>query len=111
MCERIGAASGIYKYHQRGIGTPPKFDRACDGCLGDGYVVRQNCPIRTCATRRQFSNCACCADLFCDLLEADMKLIESAVRDFEGAIAAEDFDLFLKPFLIRARLAEMRKQR
>lgn len=111
---RIGAErinSGLFKYQQRGTGTPPRFDRECDGCLSGGYIARQDCPIRTCTAQRQLPNCAGCADLFCDLLEADMKVIESAVRDFKGAISAEDFDLFLEPFLIRSRLAEMRTQR
>ncbi len=109
--EKLGPETvnaGIYKYHQRRIGVPPHFDRACEGCPDDGYVARCDCPIRACATRRKLPSCAACPDLFCDLLEADMKVIEGAVRDFEGVIPAEDFEIFLKPFLIRARLRQMR---
>jgi hypothetical protein len=36
--------------------------------------------------------------------------LRSAVREFEGAISNEDFDLFLKPFLIRARLSDTRSR-
>ncbi len=106
--EKLGAEkvnAGFCAYYQGGVGV---LYRGCDGCSGSGYQPRPNCPISTCATARGLENCAACPDLFCGLLESDMKVVEGAVQNFAGAIPAEDFDIFFKPFLTRERLTELR---
>lgn len=103
--------NGLYKYHQQSTGTPPRYRQACDGCLSGGYIAREDCPIRKCANSRSLETCADCEELFCGLLKEDMKIIEGAVERYRGNIPEEDFDRYLKPFLIREALLKIRSER
>jgi hypothetical protein len=93
------------------MGTPLQYERACDGCVSGGYIARQDCAIRECATHRNVETCADCEDLFCSLLEADMKVIEGAVTRYAETMPQEDHDRYLKPFLIRKRLSQIRLEK
>jgi hypothetical protein len=103
--------AGLYKYHHNNSGTPPHYQRACDGCLSGGYIARQDCPIRECVDQRGLQTCAECEELFCDLLEADMQIIEGAVARYGGHISPEDYNQYLKPFLIRETLTRLRSEK
>lgn len=105
-CRRVN--EGLLKYHQQGMGTPPSYSRPCDGCLSAGYVAREDCPIRNCANSRGLATCASCGELFCHLLVHDMAIIEGAVERYRGSISQEDYDRFLRPFLIRDALSRLR---
>ena len=107
---REAANRGIYRYHQRERGKAPDFG-PCDGCLSEGETVRRGCRIRACANGKVLPSCAHCADLFCGLLEADMVIVESAMRDFGGTMPAADYRWFVQPFLIRALLTSLRDER
>ncbi len=111
VAETDAINAGLYKYHHNSTGTPPHYQRACDGCLSGGYLARQNCPIRECVGRRGLRTCAECEELFCDLLEADMQIIEGAVARYEGNLSQEDYDRYLRPFLIRKTLTQLRSEK
>jgi len=98
----------IYKYHHRGQGPRPHYTVACDGCLSDGYRPRANCPIRACANDKSFGNCASCPEMYCQLLEDDMAVIEGALSTHAPAMPQADFERFFRPFLIREALAIQR---
>jgi len=111
-----GAASdeinaGLYKYHHNSTGTPPHYKRACEGCLSGGYIARQDCPIRACVDRRGWQTCAECEGLFCDLLEADMQIIEGVVARYGSNLSPEDYNRYLRPFLIRKTLTQLRSEK
>ena len=101
----------LHRYHQGGMGTPPQYTRGCDGCPSEGYIARVDCPIRQCADRGRLETCAPCEDMFCELLEEDMQIIEGAVARWGDKIPQEDFDRYLKPFLVRATLSRLRLER
>ncbi len=100
--------AALYKYHQNGRGPMPHYERGCDGCLGDGYVSRERCAIRACALERRLTTCAQCPDMYCQLLEHDMNIIETALSQHRAAMSSQDFDRFFRPFLTRETLARLR---
>jgi hypothetical protein len=101
----------LYKYHHGGRGTPPQYTRGCDGCMSEGFVVREGCPIRECVDGRGLRTCADCERLFCALLEADMGVVEGALARHAGRIPQEDYDRYFRPFLIRSMLSRLRSER
>ncbi len=103
--------NSLYKYHQQNTGAPPHHTQPCDGCLSVGYVARKDCRIRKCANSRSLDTCAECEELFCSLLKEDMKIIECAVERFRGDVPEEDFNRYLKPFLIREVLLTIRSEK
>jgi hypothetical protein len=103
--------AGLYKYHHASCGPQPHHVRGCDGCLGEGYVARARCAIRACALERQLATCAQCSDMYCELLEHDMNIVEAALTRHKEEMSQWDFDRFFRPFLIREALARLRHER
>jgi len=109
--EQAGAINeGLYKYHHRGEGPRPHYTVPCDGCLGDRHVAREGCLIRACVIKKSFANCARCPQMYCQLLEEDMAVIEGSLSQHRGAIPETDFEKFFRPFLIREALAHLREE-
>jgi hypothetical protein len=100
---------GLYKYHHRGKGPRPQYEAGCDGCLSDGYGARQGCRIRACAIENGLSTCSRCPQLYCELLEKDMAIIEGALAQEGASLPLSDFDRFFRPFLNREALARLRQ--
>jgi hypothetical protein len=100
----------LYKYHCGGEGPRPQYSRACDGCLSDGHIARQACQIRVCVIEKGFSICARCPQMYCQLLEHDMAIIEGALSQHRTALPPTDFQMFFRPFLIREALARLSQQ-
>lgn len=100
----------LYKYHHSNQGPRPHYTRACDGCLSNGYVARENCRIRDCVASKAFVTCAECDQLFCTLLKADMEIIESALVGHGMSMSSEDCDKYFRPFLIRETLLSLRSR-
>ena len=98
----------LYKYHHAGEGPHPRYTRGCDGCLSGGYVAREGCKIRECVTTKGLTTCAECEELFCELLEADMTIVEGALSHHNGEMSQEDYERYFRPFLIRERLTTLR---
>ncbi len=111
VAESDAINAGLYKYHHNSTGTPPHYQRACDGCLSGGCLARQDCPIRKCVEQRGLRTCAECEELFCDLLEADMQIIEGTLAQYEGSLSQEDYDRYFRPFLIRKTLTRLRSEK
>lgn len=101
----------LFKYHHGGEGPRPHYTRGCDGCLSDGYVAREGCEIRHCATTRRISTCADCRNLFCSILESDMAVIEGALTRFGSSLSQDDYERYFRPFMIRNRLTALRSSR
>jgi hypothetical protein len=101
----------LYKYHQANQGPRPIYTRACDGCLSKGYVARERCRIRECATGRGFATCAECESLFCTLLESDMEIVEGALARCATTMPREDYERYFQPFLIREVLLSLRSSK
>ncbi len=100
----------VYRCHNAGKGPKPRYTPGCEGCLGDGYVAREGCEIRNCVNTHQFSTCADCERLFCDLLEADLAVVEGALRDRRMDMSQIDYQKYFRPFLIREKLTALRKR-
>ncbi len=101
---------GIRKYHHGGQGAEQRYSRACDGCLSDGHLAREQCAIRACTLEKRFRTCAQCPQLYCGLLEHDMAIIEAALAKHRDQMTADDFNQFFRPFLIREALARLRDE-
>ncbi len=100
----------LYKYHCGGEGPRPRYSRGCEGCLGEGYIAREGCPIRVCVTGKGLSTCARCPEMYCHLLEHDMAIIEGALNRHRATLPPADREMFFRPFLIRETLARLREQ-
>ena len=99
---------GLYKYHYGGRGPRPQYTAGRDGCRSEGTLARAGCAIRDCVIEQGFLSCAECPELTCQLLEADMAVIESALCQHRDSLPPADFDRFFRPFLIRETLARLR---
>ncbi len=102
--------AALFKYHCGSTGPRPRHSRGCDGCLGQGHLARERCPIRACAIGRGFSTCARCPEMYCRLLEHDMAIIEEALSRHGATLSLGEFDAYFRPFLIREALAELRRR-
>ena len=108
LCDEINQA--LYRYHNGSRGTPPRYEKGCAGCLSEGYRAREDCPVRECAGRRGPATCADRDSLFCNPLEADMAVIEGAIARYAASVPPEDYDRYLRPFLIRETLSRLRQE-
>lgn len=91
-----------------GSKVKPEEITRCGGCQTQGKQGDENCPVRPCASERGIENCAHCEEFVCDKLEDRMDLVEKNIKD-RGGIPKEDYNVFIKPFLSRQRLGEIRK--
>ncbi len=98
----------LYKYHHGGVGSPPRYARACDGCLGSGYVAREGCGIRRCVQAKGLGTCAECEGLFCSLLETDIAVVEGALAKHRKTMPKQDYERYFQPFMIRQMLLDLR---
>ncbi len=61
-------------------------DITCNGCMSDGvhFSWCGNCPIRACATGKDYQSCAECADFPCDTNEFLYKAVPAAKENIES---------------------------
>lgn len=100
----------LYKYHYGSEGPRPHYTAGCDGCRSEGTIARPGCAIRACVIEKRLNSCAQCPQLYCQLLEADMTVIQSALAQHRASMPQADFDRFFRPFLIRETLARLRQE-
>ena len=97
----------------------PPDEVPCPGCLAaepyrdeQGRILRPpdpGCPVRPCVIERGLENCAYCEEFAsCENLDSRMNFMEKRHADFSG-IPKEDFNLFIRPYLSKERLLEIRK--
>ena len=86
---------------------PPETITVCDGCLeGDGDPT---CTVRLCAIEKDIENCAHCEQFECDKIKSKMNFVEENVKVDLSSIPKEDFNLFIKPFISKECLLEIRE--
>jgi hypothetical protein len=108
--EEIAAVNdALYRYHHGAEGPRPHYDLPCDGCLSNGHIAREGCAIRACVVEKRFATCASCPQMYCQLLESDMAVIEGALSKHGATIPTADFERFFRPYLIREALAKLRQ--
>jgi len=89
-----------------GSEVPPEAITACEGCLADGGDP--SCTVRPCAIERKLTNCAHCELFACDKLKEKMNFVEDKLKDGID-IPEDDYERFIKPFLGKDCLEEIRK--
>jgi hypothetical protein len=98
------ACEAFAKYF--GSRMQPEDIGPCAGCLkGDGDPT---CEVRSCAAEKGLENCAHCEAFACDKLKPRMNIVEEKVKDI-SSIPEEDYNLFIKPYLGKERLLEIRE--
>jgi hypothetical protein len=89
-----------------GSEIPPEAITPCTGCLAGGGD--ETCTVRPCANEKDLDNCAHCEQFACDKLKSKMNFVEEKVKDISN-IPEEDNNLYIKPFLGKKRLLEIRE--
>lgn len=89
-----------------GSQVPPEAITSCVGCLAGGGD--ETCSVRPCANEKNLDNCAHCGEFACDKLKERMNFVEEKVKD-QSNIPEEDYDLFIKPFISKGILQEIRE--
>ena len=92
------------------IGSETTTDQIepCAGCLAEGKQGDPSCPVRPCAMEKNLPNCAHCDEFACENLVGRMDFVANAVKNPEN-IPQDDYDDFIKPFLGREHLEQIRK--
>ena len=90
-----------------GFQVPPEQIQSCPGCIVSG--ADPTCTVRPCAIEKNVENCAHCEQFGCDKLEAKINFVEENVKVDLSSIPEEDFNLFIKPFISKECLLEIRK--
>jgi hypothetical protein len=101
----------VSKKFEQYFGFPiPPESVMCSGCLdATGPQVNADCAIRTCAVERTLDTCAHCDDFACEKLQPAFGFIEKYVKDV-ASIPAEDYKLYIEPYLCEQRLMDIRKK-
>jgi hypothetical protein len=90
-----------------GFQVPPEQIQSCAGCLVSG--ADPTCTVRPCAIEKDVENCAHCEQVGCDKLATKINFVEENVKVDLSDIPEEDFNLFIKPFLSKETLQEIRE--
>ena len=111
--DRQKCSDGWKKYH--GFRLHPERLIACDGCQptsegknGTRYI---NCILRRCALENGFKTCAHCSIFPCEVFSNRVLGNEwlSKLRERMGQIPEEDYRVFVKPYLGKPNLDEIRE--
>jgi hypothetical protein len=81
--------------------------QSCPGCLVSG--ADPTCTVRPCAIEKDVENCAHCEQFACDKLQAKMDFVQENVKVELSSIPEEDLNLFIKPFVSKECLHEIRE--
>ena len=90
-----------------GFQVPTEQIQSCPGCLVSG--ADPTCTVRPCAIEKDVANCAHCDQFGCEKLKAKMNFVEDNVKVDLSTIPEEDFNLFIKPFITKESLQEIRE--
>jgi len=90
-----------------GFEVPPEAIKSCAGCKAGGGD--ESCTVRPCAIEKNLENCAYCEQFGCDKLQPKMDFVEQNVKVNLSDIPEEDYNLFIKPFISKDCLNEIRK--
>ena len=90
-----------------GLEIPPEQIQRCPGCAISG--ADPTCTVRPCAIEKNVENCAHCKQFGCDKLKSKMNFIEENVKVDLTEIPDDDFNLFIKPFISKEYLFEIRE--
>ena len=90
-----------------GFQVPPEQIQSCPGCVVSG--ADPTCTVRPCAIGKGVENCAHCEQFGCEKLKAKMNFVEENVKVDLSTIPEEDFKLFIKPFITKESLQEIRE--
>ena len=85
----------------------------CDGCTADDCInpslLEKDCSIRQCVIEKKFNNCSECDDYICDKLKQRIGEYNCFNKYKKEEIPADEFELFIKPYLSKERLDKLRK--
>jgi hypothetical protein len=90
-----------------GFEVPPEAIKSCAGCGTGGGD--ETCTVRPCAIEKNLENCAHCEQFGCDKLKPKIDFVEQNVKVKLSDIPEEDYNLFIKPFISKECLNEIRK--
>ena len=90
-----------------GFQVPPEQIQSCPGCIVSG--ADPTCTVRPCAIEKNVENCAHCEQFACDKLKSKLNFIEENVKVDLSEIPEDDYNLFIKLFISREYLLEIRK--
>ena len=89
-----------------GFEVPPEQIQRCPGCQVSG--ADPTCTVRPCAIEKGVENCAHCEQFGCKKLKEKMNFVEDNIKVDLSTIPEEDFHLFIKPFITKESLQEIR---
>ncbi|MBN1805350.1 MAG: DUF3795 domain-containing protein [Sedimentisphaerales bacterium] len=90
-----------------GFEVPAEAIKSCAGCAAGGGD--ETCTVRPCATEKNLDNCAHCEQFGCDKLKQKIDFVEQNVKVKLSDIPEENYNLFIKPFISKECLNEIRK--
>lgn len=90
-----------------GFQVPAEQIKSCPGCLAGG--ADPTCTVRPCAIEKDIENCAHCGQFGCEKLTPKMSFVEENIKVDLSDIPEEDHNLFIKPFMSRECLLEIRE--
>ena len=90
-----------------GSQVPAEQIKSCPGCLISG--ADPTCTVRPCAIEKDIENCAHCEQFGCEKLTPKMNFVEENIKVDLSDIPEEDHNLFIKPFMSRKCLLEIRE--
>ena len=90
-----------------GFQVPPEQIQSCPGCEVSG--ADPTCTVRPCAIEKNMENCAHCEEFACDKLKPKMNFVEENVKVDLSDIPEEDLNLFIKPFVSKECLLQIRE--
>jgi len=90
-----------------GFKVPPEQIQSCQGCIISG--ADPTCTVRPCAIEKDIENCAHCEQFGCEKLTPKMDFVKTNVKVDLSEIHEDDFNMFIKPFMSRECLLEIRE--
>jgi hypothetical protein len=104
--DRRKISDGWFKYYGFRIAAE---EIGCVGCWNEGKHADTQCPIRPCVIEYNLENCAYCKDFGCEKLKSRMDAIDAIEKKFPD-LPADDYNLFIRPYKSRERLALIREK-
>lgn len=93
-----------------GYQVPPEQIKSCTGCQLMEQPMDKECFMFPCVRQKGISTCAECDDFACENLRQQMDAMDQCLAKHSD-IPPGDFEKYIKPFLNRQTLTELRRSK
>jgi hypothetical protein len=104
--DRQKVSDGWFKYG--GFRVKPE-EINCQGCTDGNKTLDSACPVLPCVKSKNIRNCGYCPEMPCENLKTRMNFFENRLGETSD-IPADDFNIFIKPYLSKGVLLEIQAQ-